>query len=121
MSNALEERDGIVGIGGRSIINFRFADDSNALAEEEQELDVLVESLDKTCTSCQIYINAEKTKLLINITNDIQRVTKAIGLNLGTVTSFKYRGAIVSDEGLKPEVFSRIAPATAALTKLKPI
>ena len=29
--------------------------------------------------------------------------------------------AIVSDEGLKPEVLSRIAQATRALTKLKPI
>ena len=37
------------------------------------------------------------------------------------MTSFKYLGAIVSDEGSKSEVFSRIAPATAALTKLKPI
>ena len=35
--------------------------------------------------------------------------------------SFKYLGAVVSDDGSKPEVFSRFAQATAALTKLKPI
>ena len=40
---------------------------------------------------------------------------------LATVTSFKYLGAVVSDDGSKPEVLSRIAQATAALTKLKPI
>ena len=40
---------------------------------------------------------------------------------LGTVTSFKYLGAVVSDDGSKPEVLSRIAKATAALSKLKPI
>ena len=40
---------------------------------------------------------------------------------MGTVRSFKYLGAVVSDDGSKPEVFSRIAQATAALTKLKPI
>ena len=40
---------------------------------------------------------------------------------MGTVTSFKYLGAIVSDDGSTPEVHSRIAQATAALTKLKPI
>ena len=40
---------------------------------------------------------------------------------MGTVTSFKYLGAVVSDDGFKPEVLSRIAQATAALTKLKPI
>ena len=36
--------------GGRNITNLRFADDINALAEEEElELEALVESLDKTC------------------------------------------------------------------------
>ena len=50
MSDALEEHDGKVSIGGRNITNLRFADDINALAEEEQELEALVESLDKSCT-----------------------------------------------------------------------
>ena len=40
---------------------------------------------------------------------------------MGTVTSFKYLGAVVSDDGSKPEILSRIALATAALTKLEPI
>ena len=40
---------------------------------------------------------------------------------MGTVTSFKYLGAFVSDDGSKPEAPSRIAQATAAHTKLKPI
>ena len=40
---------------------------------------------------------------------------------IGYVTSFKYLGANVLDDGSKPEVLSRIAQATAALTKLKPI
>ena len=66
-------------------------------------------------------INAEKTKLMINSANGIQREITVKGQKLGTVTSFKYLGAIVSDEGLKAEVLSRIAQATAALTKLKPI
>ena len=39
----------------------------------------------------------------------------------GTVTSFKYLGAVVSDDGSKPEILSRLMQATAALTKLKPI
>ena len=36
---------------------------------------------------------------------------KVKGQKLGKVTSFKYLGAIVSDEGSKPEVLSRIAHA----------
>ena len=35
--------------------------------------------------------------------------------------SVKYLGAVVSDDGSKPEVLSRTAQATAALTKLKSI
>ena len=66
-------------------------------------------------------ISAEKTKLMTNSTDDIQRKIKVKGHKLGTVTSFKYLGAVVSDKGSKPEVLSRIAQATAALTKLEPI
>ena len=46
MSDALEEHDGKASIGGRSINNLRFADDTDALAEEGQGLEALVESLD---------------------------------------------------------------------------
>ena len=66
-------------------------------------------------------ISAEKTKLMTNSANGIQREITVKGQKLGTVTSFKYLGAVVSDDGSKPEVLSRIAQATAALTKLKPI
>ena len=66
-------------------------------------------------------ISAEQTKLMTNSANGIQREIKVKGQKLGTVTSFKYLGAVVSDDGFKPEVLSRIAQATAALIKLKPI
>ena len=121
MSDALEEHDGKVSIGGRNITNLRFANDIDALAEEEQELEALVESLDKTCTRYKMEISAEKTKLMTNSANGIQREIKVKGQKLGAATSFKYLGAVVSDDGSKPEVLSRIAQATAALTKLKPI
>lgn len=37
-----------------------------------------------------------------------------------TVQSFKYLWAIISDEGSKPEVLSRLAQTTAALARLRP-
>ena len=43
------------------------------------------------------------------------------GQKLGTVLSFRCLGAVVSNEGSKPEVLSRIALAAAALTKLKAV
>ena len=47
MSDALEEHDGKFSIGGRNITSLQFADDIDALAEEQQGLDALVESLNK--------------------------------------------------------------------------
>ena len=56
--HTLEEHDGKVSIGGRNITNLRFADNKDALAEEEQELEALLESLDQTCTRYKMEINA---------------------------------------------------------------
>ena len=72
MSDALEEHDGKVNIGGRTIIILMFVDDVDALAEEEQELETLGESLDKTCTRYKMEIGAKKTKLMTNSANGTQ-------------------------------------------------
>ena len=121
MTDALEEHDRKVIIRGRNITNMRFADDIDALAEEEQEVETIVESPDKNCTRYKMEISAEKTKLMTNGANGIQRENKVYRQKLCTVKSFKYLGEVVSDEGLKPEFLSKIGQATAALTKLKPI
>ena len=74
MSDALEEHDRKVSIGGRNITNVRFADDIDALAEEEQELEALVESLDKTCPRYKMEISMEKTKLMTNSANEEAKI-----------------------------------------------
>ena len=51
MTDALEDHEGTVCIGGRPITNFRFADDIDGLAGEEEELAKLVERLDKASTA----------------------------------------------------------------------
>ena len=65
-------------------------------------------------------ISAEKTKLMANSANDIHTEIKVKEQKFGTVTTFKYLGTIVLEEGSKVEVLSRTSQATAALTKLKP-
>ena len=119
MSDALEKHDGKISIGGRNITNLRFAEDIDALAEEEQELEATVESLGKTCTRYKMEISADKTKLMTSSANGTQKEIKIKGQNSGTVTSAKYLVAAVSDDGSKLVVLSRFAKATAALTKLK--
>ena len=66
----LEEHDGKVSIGGRNIINLRFA---------EQELETLGESLHKTFTRYKMEISAGKAKLMTNSANGIQREIKVKG------------------------------------------
>ena len=58
---------------------------------------------------------------MTNNTNGISTDITIDNKKLETVRSFKYLGAKVSDEGSKPEVLSRIAQTTAAVTKLKVI
>ena len=47
MTDALEDNEGTVSIGGRTIINLRLADDIDGLAGEEEELANLVSVLTK--------------------------------------------------------------------------
>ena len=57
-------------------------------------------------------ISAEKTKLIY--TSGINTEINVNGQELETVTSFKYLGSVITDEGSKPEILSRIAQTTAA-------
>ena len=41
MTDALEDHKGTVSIGGRTITNFRFADDIGGFAEEEEQLETI--------------------------------------------------------------------------------
>ena len=66
-------------------------------------------------------ISAEKTKLMTKNTSGINTEIKLNGQKLEIVTSFKYLGSVITDEGLKPEILSRIAQTTAALKRLKPV
>ena len=121
MADALEDHEGTVSIGGRTITNLRFADDNDGLAGQEQELAKLVNHLEEASTAYGMQISAEKTQLMTNTTNGISNDIAIDNKKLETVHSFKYLGAIVSDEGSKPEVLSRMAQTTAAVTKLKVI
>ena len=117
MTDALNDHEGTVSIGGRKITNLRFADDTDGLAGREEELANLEERLDKTSTAFGMQINAEKIKLMTSNTNGISTDIRVNGEKLDCVNRFKYLGAIIADEGSKPEILVRIAQTTAALAK----
>ena len=66
-------------------------------------------------------ISAEKTKLMTNNTSGITTEIKVNGQKLETVTSFRYLGSVITDQGSKPKILTGIAQTTIALTRLKPV
>ena len=117
MTDALEDHEGTDSIGSRTVTNFHIVDGTDGLAGGEKELATLVECLDKASTAYGIEINV--TKLITITTSGINTEIKVNGQKLETVTSFKYLSSVITDEGSKPEILSRIAQTTAALTKVE--
>ena len=73
MTDALEDHNGTVSIGGRrrTITNLSIHDDIDGLAGNEQELADLVKCLDKTSSKYGMETNAEKTKIMTNSAHPI--------------------------------------------------
>ncbi|GFR94667.1 endonuclease-reverse transcriptase, partial [Elysia marginata] len=109
---------GTVSIGDRPITNLRFADDIDGLAKNAYELASLVEKLDKASSNYGMKISAEKTKIMTDGKESSKKEIKVNGQILESVRKFKDLGSIITDEGSKPEILSRMAQTT---TKLKPI
>ena len=65
--------------------------------------------------------SAEKTKLMTKTANGTRIDIRINGEKLDKVDSFKYLGAVVTDQGFNPKVLSRISQITAALARLKTI
>ena len=98
MCEALDDHEGSVSIGGRPVTNFRFADDIVVNADEEEEAGVLVDRLDATTTRYKTEIGPDKTKVMTNNPNGLQRDIKIKGQRLEEVENFKYLEAIISSE-----------------------
>ena len=114
MCDALDDYGGSVRTGGQLIAHFRFADVIVVNAEEEGEADVLVDRLDTTTTMYEKEIGPGKTKMMTNNPNGFQREIKIKHQRLEVVEDSKYLGSVISNEGSKPEILSRIAQTTAA-------
>ena len=75
----------------------------------------------KFFTAYGMEISAKKTKLMTNNSSGINTEIKVNGQKLETLTSFKYLGSVIKDDGSKPKILSRIAQTIAALPRLKPV
>ena len=67
-------------------------------------------------------ISAEKTKIMTNShANGLQNQISINGSILQHVNQFIYLGALVTDNGSKSEILSRLAKAQSSLSKLKTV
>ena len=73
MADAVEDHEGTVSIRGGTITNLHFADDTDGLAGEEEELANLVERPDEASTTYGTAITAKKTKLMSSNTSGINK------------------------------------------------
>ena len=121
MTNALKDHEGSVSIGGRTIKNLHFADDIDALVGTEEKLFNFVNQVDKASTTSSMDFSAEKTELITNNNRGISSDIRINGQNLEAVQSFKYLVSLMTDEGSKQEILSRIAQTVGASSKLKTI
>ena len=94
MTYALEDHEDTFSIGGRTITNFRFGDDSDGLAEEE-EVTKLVKHLGKASVP-------RRPSWWKKNTSGSNTEIKVNGQKLETVTNFKYLGSVKIDEGSSP-------------------
>ena len=119
-SDALEHREGMISIGGRTTINLKFTDDTDGVAGRKTELKALVKHLHCTSKAYSTETNKEKTSIMANNkTKGAKNNITLSGQTLETVSKFKCLGAIGTDEGPRPEIHSCTAQATAAFAKLK--
>ena len=98
----MEDHEGSVSIGGRTITNLRFADDIDGLAGQEQELVKLINHLEEASTAYGMQISTEKTQLMTNNTNGIGTDLAIDNKKLETLRSFEYLGAVVLDVVREP-------------------
>ena len=84
----------------------------------EEELIKLVNQLDKASTTYGMEISAEKAKRMTNKTRGISSDIRIGSQNLETVQSLKYFGSVMTNEGSKQDILTRIAQTIGALSKL---
>ena len=119
MIETLHDHHTSISIGGRPICNLRFADDIDLMAGSNQELQDLTNSLASSASAYGMEISTEKSKVMVNSVNNTPANITMNGETLEVVTSFKYLGAILTDDGTSTtEVRTRIATATAAMARL---
>lgn len=119
---AIREEKG-VRIGGESITNIRYADDTAILAESIEDLQRMLDKVNEQSTQMGLTINIKKTKLLVTSKLDVGPINLQLnGVNISQVDHFKYLGSWINKD-LDPdeEIKYRIQLARNSFLKCRTI
>ena len=111
-----------VTVGGRNINNLRYADDTMLLAENETDLQNLLNVIREKSTEYGLNMNVKKTKVMVISKKDtVPRAHILLnGQCLDQVNQFTYLGQLITDNGYcDTEIRRRIGIARACFNKMK--
>ena len=113
-----------VSIGGRNVNNLRYADDTALLAENEEQLQKIVDEVKTRSERMGLKMNIKKTKVMLVHRSKETKVLKinVDGRTIDQVKKFKYLGQQITEDGrCDSEVKARIAIARSSFIKLKDV
>ena len=98
LESEIPERAGCI-IGGRSVWNLRYADDTTLIARSCNELQQQVSAIENISAQFGLTINATKTHMMvIDAESDADQVITIAGKAIGRVERFKFLGSIVTND-----------------------
>ena len=122
LESEIPERAGCI-IGGRSVWNLRYADDTTLIARSCNELQQQVSAIENISAQFGLTINATKTHMMvIDAESDADQVITIAGKAIGRVERFKFLGSIVTnDSNSSTEINVRLAIARQVMRQLTEI
>ena len=111
-----------ISIGGRSLPELRYADDTVLLSSTPEGLEKMIRSVKQHSEDQNLYLNAKKTKIMK--TDKTERATNIVidGETIEEVIDFDYLGSLItqSGDGIK-EIRRRLGMASRKLGSLKKV
>ena len=95
-SPGLQEAQAGIKIAGRKINNLRYADDTNLMAESEEELNTLLTILKEESEKVGLKLNIQKTKIMVSGPITSWQID---GQTVKTVTDFIFLGSKITEDG----------------------
>ena len=122
MRDTLHNFESSISIGGRKISNLRFADDIDLMGGSNSELQELTDRLSNSAKAYGMEVSCEKSKVMVNGSENSTVQITMNGQQLEEITAFKYLGAVLTKDGRSTtEIKTRLAIATSNMAKLSKI